>query len=199
MQSLFLLYAYLLLNDENLLLEGQKLLEKELENKVERVSGLIDFPDQKNSPKASPYFWDGTAGIVTVLLRYASVTQDKDLLEKAEYYAKRMEYRQTMSPSLIYGMAGIGNTYLDCYFLLGNKEYLKNAYECAESCRLFLAEKDGIKTFTDVFGLKYSCDFAFGTMGVLSFFDRLEKKNKTNFLICGDEIMSCVGENKVYV
>jgi len=82
---------------------------------------------------------------------------------------------------------------------LGDGEYLKNAYECAESCRLFLSEINGIKTFTDVFGLKYSCDFAFGTMGILVFFDRLVKKTKANFAICGDEIMSYAGVKKEYV
>lgn len=97
------------------------------------------------------------------------------------------------------GLAGIGNTLIDCYQLLEEDKYLNLAYEVAESILLYRVEiEDGYGFPSDTL-LRISNDFGTGSSGIIMFLNRLIN-NKPNFIFTLDEyIINFKETNKIYI
>lgn len=179
--SLFYLYLYRVSKRKSFLEFGRKLLLGDINRLVYRDDGKIDLPGEEEF-KASPYFLEGTAGLLSVLLRYIIETNDKDFIELANKLAQGIMYKQVLSATLFYGMAGIGNTLIDAYKVLGNPIYLEEAYRMANVCSLYKVEiAKHCYLVPDVFNQKLSADFGYGAAGVMLFLDRIMNIEKKNF------------------
>ena len=193
--SIFYLYLYLATNKKEIFDQGQEMLMKECEYLVYREDGKIDLPNDENEIKASPYFLEGTAGLLAVLVRYFHIFQDKQLEEWIKKLVDGIDYNQVFSCTLFYGNAGIGNVFLDCYYYLNDERYLEKAMDIAKNCCLYeYRMPDGGALVADLFNMKLSADLGYGASGVMLFLNRLCNNEKYNFCFFIDEIMD-KGEN----
>ena len=75
---------------------------------------------------------EGTAGILSVILRYLPIYNEFQNI--AIELTEGIHYCFSVSASLFTGMAGIGNTLLDCALYLTNPKYYNWALEAANFC-----------------------------------------------------------------
>ena len=188
--SLFLLYLYNISSEDKYIIYGKDKLLLELNHQVNSDKyRTIDFPNFIGSNISSPYFIEGTSGILSVLLRYYKVLKDTYLLEKSIELADSFISKYSVSPTLYSGLSGIGNVLLDCYYILGHDKYKKKAYDFSRECLLHqIKYEDGI-LFPDLYINKLSTDFGYGTIGILMFFERLIKDKSKNFCFFLDELL----------
>ena len=64
-----------------------------------REDGKIDLPDEEGGIKASPYFLEGTAGLLAVLVRYFHICQDKQLEEWINKLVDGIDYNDNQTVS----------------------------------------------------------------------------------------------------
>lgn len=188
--SLFLLYLHIITKNESYISFGKALLLYELNYKVRYDSfDNIDFRSNKDSKIASPYFIEGTCGILSVLVRYYNYTKCSELFNHAIELADSLYSKYPISPTLFKGLSGIANTLLDCYYILKDEKYKKTAYIMAKECLNYqIKYQDGV-LYPDLYINKLSTDFGYGTMGILMFFNRLLKGEKKNFCFFLDELL----------
>lgn len=188
--ALFLLYLSIASKNDNYLALGRKFLMADLQKKVTyNHFDTIDFPSRQNSQIASPYFLEGTSGILATLLRYYKVTNEKLLKEQSIELADSLTSKYAISPTLFKGTSGIGNTLIDCFQILKKDKYQEIAYQLAESCLLHkIKYKNGV-LFPDLYINKLSSDFGYGTIGILMFLKRLRENNSSNFCLFIDELL----------
>ena len=180
--SLFLLYVSLASGNRTYLFKGREKLLEEFSYQVKYDNfHHIDYPAHKESRIASPYFLEGTSGVLSVLLRYYKVTKEKYLFDKSVELANSLNGKYAFSPTLYKGIAGIGNILIDCYYILKNDKYKKMAFELAEGCLAHQIKYDKGILFPDLYISKLSTDFGYGTMGILMFLERLHRDNTFNF------------------
>lgn len=188
--SIFYLYLYLATDNESFLQEGKSLLVRELEYLIFRDDGKIDLQNTEGGTKASPYFLEGTAGLLAVLVRYYYICRDVDFEQWIYKLTAGIDYNQILSCTLFYGNAGIGNVFLDCYYCLNDRKYLEKAMEIARKCCLYEYKMSkGGSLVPDVFNTKLSADWGYGAAGVMLFLNRLCKKERSNFCFFIDEAM----------
>lgn len=188
--SLFLLYLYVVSKDSRYIIYGKDNLLQELNYQVNSdMYASIDFPGSKGSNIASPYFIEGTSGILSVLLRYYKVLREPSLCEKSIKLANSLISKYSISPTLYSGLSGIGNVLLDCYHILGDRKYKKQAYDFSKECLLHQIKYENGILFPDLYISKLSTDFGYGTMGILMFFERLVKDKSENFCFFLDELL----------
>ncbi|MEY8661868.1 lanthionine synthetase LanC family protein [Ligilactobacillus faecis] len=109
-------------------LKSRKLLTKKLldelifeQEMVYRVSNVY-----------SPYMYNGSAGIMYILLNYYDEYADCELLPSLVKYLDKFDGRYVKNATLSHGAAGIGMMLIYAYLVVGKKEYLKKASEWDE-------------------------------------------------------------------
>ncbi|MSU01267.1 lanthionine synthetase LanC family protein [Tissierella pigra] len=188
--SLFLLYLYIVSGDNRYILYGKDSLLLELNYQVSsNIYATIDFPGFIGSNIASPYFIEGTSGILSVLLRYYKILKEPYLLEKSVELANSFISKYSISPTLYSGLSGMGNVLLDSYYILGDDKYKKQAYDFSRGCLLHQIKYENGILFPDLYINKLSTDFGYGTIGILMFFERLVKDKSQNFCFFLDELL----------
>ncbi len=187
--ALFLLYLSIITNNEEYAAYGKTLLDKEITFAVYREkNGLIDFPYSVNSNIASPYFMEGTSGVLAVLLRYGAYFNDKNYRDISTKLADSLHIKYSVSCSLFYGTSGIGNTLLDCYHFLGDTKYMKMALTIAHGCLLSkIIYKNETFLFSDLYNRKLCSDYGYGATGISLFLNRVRVNDKNNFNFFLDE------------
>ena len=180
--SLFYLYLAIVTKEQKYMEKTYDLLFKELTFIVPRNDGRIDLPDEIDGLKASPYFLEGTAGLLAVIVRYNFCDSNKKLEPWIDKLATGIFYKQVTSATLFYGLSGIGNTLLDCYYYTGNRKYYDEAIQMADVCCLYKSKigKDSYLV-ADVFNMKLSADLGYGAAGIMLFLNRIIKREKYNF------------------
>ena len=183
--SHFLLHLAIASKNPKYLNYGLNILKIDIESqKQQEGSEHICFPGTVDGKIVYPYFMEGTAGILCVLLRYWAILNDEELRATAIMLADGLHYGFSISSTLFYGMAGIGNTLLDCAYYLSDEKYILWASELAEGCiRHMVNHKEYGIVFPDVYNRKVSVDYGNGGLGVMLFFDRYVNKKKSNFTI----------------
>lgn len=187
--SLFLLYLYLASNKEKYLEIGRLALKYDLLHKIKlENSDFYSFAADNTCEKPLyPYFMKGNAGIISVLLRYYTVTNDCYYLDEINNLLPGIYVKYAVNPGLFCGLTALGNTLLDCYQFLGNIIYKNMAYDVAEGIYLYrIISPDGV-LFPGDYISRLSTDFGSGTSGILLFFNRL-LKNDMNFCFFLDEL-----------
>lgn len=183
--SLFMLQLSLATKDSKYIRSGLDLLRIDLMRyKIQEGSTQICYPGTVDGQILYPYFMEGTAGILCVLLRYWAILKDDELREMAVKLADGLHYGFSVSATLYYGMAGIGNVLLDCAYYLSDKKYKQWAAELAEGClRHMIDHKDYGVVFPDIYNRKISVDYGNGALGITLFLDRYVQNNNSNFAI----------------
>lgn len=192
--SLFLLYLYIVTQNQKYLNCGIMGLNHDLLYKIkDNEYNIYSFPKDTISSKPSyPYFMVGSAGIISVLLRYYVITKQDSFLNEVLEMLPSIHLKYSISPTLFTGLAGLGNILLDCYQFLGDEIYKEQAYDIAEGIDLYkVCLNDGL-LYPDNQITKLSTDFGNGTSGIILFLNRLIG-NKSNFCFYLDELLD---ENK---
>lgn len=182
---------------------GRAALEFDLSCGIHSPGGLYSFPaqvaeeDDAQMPVLRHYWDEGTAGILTVALRYHHVTGDPALRTEIDRLLPDVRRKYTTFPQLFHGQAGIGNALLDAYEFLGGTELLGDAQRCAEAvlCTA-VARPEGI-VFPGEQMVRESADLASGSAGIVLFLDRLHRAApgaRTNPVFVLDELLNPAGE-----
>lgn len=188
--SLFLLYLYLATKEDKYLKIGECALKFDLSQKIKmEINDFYSFSSNNIKDKILyPYFMEGNAGILSVLIRYYKVTKNQYYLEEINKILPPMYIKYALNPGLFYGLAGLGNTLLDCYKFLEDPIYKDMAYDVAEGIDLYkILCPNGI-LFPGDYITKLSTDFGSGTSGIILFFNRLIN-DKENFCFFLDELI----------
>ena len=178
--ALFLLYLHLATQESRFIEIGKKALKSDL-NFAHENPGGVSFPEDSESSIVYPYWFNGSAGVGTTLLRYlmCGCNEFEDMFHKLVPDTAR---KYTVWPGLFKGLTGLGNFLLDCYQLTGDPNYLTDVHRAVRGVSLFKIDtSSGIAFPGD--GLARLCtDFGAGSAGIALFLDRvLHQKSNFNF------------------
>ena len=195
--AMFLLALHAATGDPAMLELGRAGLEFDLSCGTYSPGGLLSFPAvaAPDEPIAVlRHYWDeGTAGILTTLLRYHHVTGDETLGKHIEELLPDVRRKYTTFPQLFHGISGLGNALLDAYEFLGDPELLGDAERAAEAVLCSAVQRPEGVVFPGEQTVRESCDLATGSAGVALFLDRFRRtgpgaRTNTNFLL--DDLLS---------
>jgi len=192
--ALFLLYLAHATQDAAYLELGKEALEWDLRHvmpypEMPDVDSLKRDPNDPDDNVVSHYWVDGSAGVVTALLRYwryTGETRYKGVLDRLIPDCCRW---YTAFPNLFQGLAGLGNTLLDVYEFTGDPRFLQEAHRTADGILLFRVERLSGLAFPGQQLLRISTDFGTGSAGIIAFLDRLrralrgERTENFNFML----------------
>ncbi|MCY4567557.1 MAG: class III lanthionine synthetase LanKC [Candidatus Poribacteria bacterium] len=195
--SLFLLYLYLLTGDIRFKESGRCALDYdlgqavELEDKMRIPRATPDSVSPNHQHVYSHYLSDGTAGVCTALLRYLSVfgeDSDKDILEQLMPDTTR---NYTAFPTLLTGLAGLGNLQLDAFNFTGEAKYVSSAFYVTDGMLRFQIERPEGIAFPGEQLYRISNDFISGSSGIAMFLYRLinREKHLPNFMFMLDDLL----------
>ena len=181
--SIFLLYLYLATEEMRFLELGRRALQHDLNFATEIQNG-ISFPEDNQSSILFPYWYNGSAGVGTTLLRYMVTNREDrygDLFEKLVADTRR---KYTVWPGLFNGITGLGNFLLDCYQMTGNKRYLEDIYRATKGILLFQLDRPSGVAFPGDSLRRISTDFGTGSAGIALFLNRIiHQKPNFNFTL----------------
>ncbi|MFD0557135.1 serine/threonine protein kinase [Stackebrandtia endophytica] len=195
--ALFLLYLHLATGDTETLRLGRAALDFELAHAVRHSDSMTTFRgdlDAERSPKLRAYFDEGTAGVLTTLVRYIVVTGDPELDKWIDRLLPDVSRKYAVMPQLFHGLAGLGNALLDVAELLDRPDTLSEAWRTAEGVLLYRIDTPEGVAFPGEQSLRESADLASGASGVGLFLDRLirldagERPGNPNFVL--DELIT---------
>ncbi|MFJ9241989.1 class III lanthionine synthetase LanKC [Streptomyces sp. NPDC101776] len=190
--AMFLLALHAATGDEDALRLGRAGLEFDLSCGTYSPTGLLSFPAVAATDEPTTvlrHYWDeGTAGVLTTLLRYHHVTGDESLGKHIEELLPDVRRKYTTFPQLFHGISGLGNVLLDAYEFLGDPELLGDAERAAEAVLCSAVRRPEGVVFPGEQTVRESCDLATGSAGVALFLDRFRRtrpgaRTNTNFLL----------------
>lgn len=140
------------------------------------------------------HYWDeGTAGVLTTLLRYWDVTGEDRLRKEVDRILPDVRRKYTGLPQFFHGISGLGNALLDAYEFLGDPELLGDAERAAEAVLCHAVRRPEGIVFPGEQSLRECCDLASGSAGVALFLDRVRYaapglRTNRNFVL--DDLLS---------
>jgi serine/threonine protein kinase len=187
--SLFLLYLHLLTRDEETLAVGHRALQFVAAKGLRNADGGLTWRAKEGAPTFTPYWRWGSAGIGMAFLRYRRVLGDPSygtaLLEDLLIDTDR---KYTIFPGRFFGLAGIGELYLDLAAMDGGSgRALAGARKAWSGIQLFRLEKDAGLAFPGETLARISCDYGTGSAGIALFLHRLLRGGAAAFLL--DELL----------
>lgn len=186
--ALYLLYLYLVTGEERYLKTGRDALLFDISHGVTTMahndSDLLSFPGDTVLNIVYPYWFRGSAGVGTTLLRYIKATNDETLRTILYRIIPDTFRKYAIFPGLYNGLAGLGNFLLDCHYFLQDSKYLLEANKVASGIRLFEIEKPGGNAYPGDNLHRISTDFGTGSAGISLFLHRLIHKGENpNFTL----------------
>lgn len=190
--SMFFLYLSLADSEPEYRSVGLKAIEYDLAHAVMNLNeGYLSFPTFAGEPILHPYWYTGSSGIGTALLRYRAVSPDSATSAFLEKVIPDVKRRYSVTPGLLTGLAGIANFLMDCR-QFGLESITESAVaECVESIRLFEIETEAGPTggYPGPFLVRLAADYAYGSAGIGSVLHRSKKCNTKNFNFLLDELL----------
>lgn len=188
--SLFLLHLFVATGNDRYLETGRLALDFDLAQGVAQddASGALSFPRDPLTQIYSPYWFVGTAGVGTTLIRYASLLRDEDYAALLGRLIPDTSRKYVATPGLFFGLAGLGNFLLDCYEFSGSEHLLDKARVVADGVFLHSIERPTGLAFPGDQLMRLSTDFGTGSAGVALFLNRLVRGGK-NFNFMLDELV----------
>ena len=176
--AMFLLALHAATGDSSVLGLGRSALDFDLAQAEYRPGGLYSFPavvaDDGQPSSVLRHYWDqGSAGILTVALRYYKVTGDARLRQRIDEVLPDVRRKYTVFPQLFHGTSGLGNALLDAYEFLGDPHLLGDAERVATAVLCHAIERPEGIVFPGEQTVRESGDLATGSAGVALFLDRL--------------------------
>lgn len=191
--ALFLLYLGVCTQSIKYIQIGLRALDFDLAHlqPLEDQTGLSTprGPADKPERVLSQYWFDGSAGIVTVLARFIKCGFDRPYSNFLERLIPDITRRFTVFPHLFNGMAGLGNVQLDLGELFRDPRFKAMAMETANRIALYaIPRKEGIAFPGDQL-FRISNDFGNGAAGIALFLARLTGKINGNFNFVLDNLL----------
>lgn len=193
--ALFLLYLSKASGSQEYFTLGRAALDHELELLVKSEEGYYSTKrgtvHEAQDNVLSHYWIDGSAGVITALIRYYYVTKEEGYKSYLDLLIPDICKEYTIYPNLFQGMAGLGNVLIDAYQFLGEESYLQEAYQIYENMRLFELNRPEGKVYPGERLWRISTDLATGSAGVALYFHRLLHHDKpfNNFNFTVDELL----------
>lgn len=132
-----------------------------------------------------PYFEYGSAGIGAACLRVMKATGEKKYAGTLEKILVDCDRIYSVFPGRNSGMAGIGEFLLDALAFTGDARYKAAAAKLAAGIAMFEVPRAEGAAFPGDGLYRLSCDYASGSAGILSFFDRFETGRPADFMLDG--------------
>lgn len=194
--AMFLLALHTATGDGQPLGLGLAALDFDLASAFPSTSGVLSFPSFVNGdgPRVRRHYWDeGTAGVLTTLLRYWDVTGEDRLRKEVDRILPDVRRKYTGLPQFFHGISGLGNALLDAYEFLGDPELLGDAERAAEAVLCHAVRRPEGIVFPGEQSLRECCDLASGSAGVALFLDRVRYaapglRTNRNFVL--DDLLS---------
>lgn len=176
--ALFLLALHQATGDPGPLQLGLAALDFDLSNAVYSAGGLLSFPAfvAGDGPVVRRHYWDdGTAGVLTTLLRYWDATGEDRLRKQVDRLLPDVRRKYTAFPQLFHGISGVANALLDAYEFLGDPELLGDAERAARAVLCSAVQRPEGIVFAGEQTLRESADLASGSAGIALFLDRFAR------------------------
>jgi hypothetical protein len=187
--SLFLLYLYLVTGREEFLGAGHQGMQFVASRALRNPDGGLTWRAREGELTFTPYWRWGSAGIGSVLLRYRRVLGDPAYGTKIlDDLLIDTDRKYTIFPGWFFGLAGIGDFYLDLAEMGGDREAaLAGAHKVLSGIRLFQLEREDGIAFPGETLSRISCDFGTGGAGIALFLHRLLHGGRPAYLL--DELI----------
>ncbi|MEW4221797.1 class III lanthionine synthetase LanKC [Rossellomorea marisflavi] len=190
--SLFLLYLHKLTENieyYNVAFKGLVYEISKLEYTEEKTYTVRRGALESQEQVLTHYWIDGSAGVLTTLIRFWYVNKDDYLKNIMEKLLLDVSRKYTAFPNLFRGLAGLGNVLIDAYQFTGNEKYLSEAKNVSQGIELYeVVENNNYILYPGEQLFRFSTDFGTGAAGINLFLDRLVN-NKLNFNFTLDEII----------
>lgn len=187
--ALFLLYVYCASGNTRYLECSKRALDFDL-SYARNIKGYTGYPKFVTSEPTIcyPYLAYGSAGIGSVLLRLAHISNENRYVSEIERIKSGISQKYTVTADIFTGLAGLGNYMLDAAEFLNDESYTNLAFRVSEGLQLFQLSREGRLTFPIPLGSKVDCSYGSGAAGIAMFLDRLHKR-KNNFHFTLDELL----------
>ena len=170
--GLFLLEAGLALDRPGLVDAARRAVDFDVANRGEDRYGWT-WPDVRGGPVSLPYWGHGSAGVGVAAVRLYQALGEDRWLRIAETIADAAFVKWSVLPSVVDGLAGIGEFMLDMHQATGRAEYQDRALEIADTVLWYAIEKPEGMAFPGRWLNRVSNDWATGSAGIGLFFDRI--------------------------
>jgi serine/threonine protein kinase len=193
--ALFFIHIYRMSGQTKYLRAAKQALDYEVQRLVsigDRVN-LAEFSDT-DGKQVSPHVRYGTAGLVSVLLRYELITEDHRFDDAIARSLLTIAGRQTNKLWQDWGLAGFGETLIDASIIRGTEEHYDASLHIARKLVAFACEHRGKITYLGNELFRFSLDYGLGAAGIGSFFSRLAAPalNRIGFF---DELLEANTQN----
>ncbi|GJF31194.1 serine/threonine protein kinase [Kitasatospora sp. NE20-6] len=165
--ALFLHHLARATGEQHYLAAGLGLLHEELDRAVELPDGSLSFADNSVNRRVMPYLATGSAGIGTVLLRYAAATADERCAAALPRVVADARKACAVQAGLHDGFAGLA------YLLAEHADFTRDAADRRNAVRLAtgllkyaVPHGDGVR-WLGTGSLRFSADVASGSAGIL--------------------------------
>jgi serine/threonine protein kinase len=192
--SLYLLYLGIATGEQEFIEVGKRGMSFELSRLDSTDEGLLSTPRGIVGGQyrvLSHYWLDGSAGVITALVRFWSHTQDQEYADMLNLLAPDLMRKYTVFPGLFRGLAGLGNALLDLADFTGEERYHEAAHRAASGILLHRLQRPSGFAFPGEQLLRISTDFGTGSAGIGLFLDRLARHEQRpgNFNFTLDELL----------
>ncbi|MBV9019760.1 MAG: class III lanthionine synthetase LanKC [Chloroflexi bacterium] len=201
--ALYLLYLSLVTGERQFLETGKRALAFTLDHLGTAEEGHLTVPQGTVGSFDNvilPYWWGGSAGVATTLVRFWAYTKDVAYLDVLERLAPHTFQKYTVFPGLFSGLAGLGNVLLDIYDFTGEERYVHEAYRAASGVLLHKVGRPKGIAFPGEHLLRISTDFGTGSAGIALFLHRLayQEQHRGDFNFTLDQFLPrhSVAENQ---
>ncbi|NUP56571.1 MAG: protein kinase/lanthionine synthetase C family protein [Gemmatimonadaceae bacterium] len=186
--SLFFLYMYKATDEERYLNAARECLEYTTSRALETINGGWSWRAREDEPTHTPYWRWGSAGIGMAMLRYHAVCGDPVTRSWIEKILPDTDRKYTIFPGRLFGLAGIGDFYLDlAEFGVASAVALESAKKILSGILLFRLDRPAGLAFPGETLARISCDFGTGSAGVAMFMHRLSTGGPPSFMV--DELL----------
>ncbi len=167
--ALFLLYLSLVTDTVKYREVGASALAFEIANLARTSNNFYSVPrgpiDQDENV-LTHYWLDGTAGVISTLIRYWALTKSEQYWELLSALIPDIDRKYTAFPGLFRGLAGLINSMLDVVKFTGDEKLLQSASRSAEGLCLFAMQRPSGLAFPGEQLFRISTDFSSGSIGV---------------------------------
>lgn len=175
--ALFLLNLHRITGTDAFLRAAISSLECDLAAGLATIAGT-QWPRHENDALLFPYMMHGSAGIGSVVARFASALGDERYHAIALALAEDAYVSHTFAPGLFEGMAGIGEFLVDAAHHLGEPRFGASALRIALNILNFRIDREGGLVFPGRSLMKIATDYGSGSAGIGLFMLRALRREK---------------------
>lgn len=191
--SMFLLYLGLADSAPEFSEIGSEALDYDLSNALTNPNGRsLSFPVYPGGKALFPFWYTGSAGVGTALLRYREVFPSHERNAWLDRLMPDVKRQFAVTPSLLTGLAGVANYLMDCRTFGLHSVSESDVHHCLDGVRLFEVENEHGLTggYPGPFLARFATDYAFGAAGIGAVLYRDTKSSQANFNFMLDELLA---------